>query len=118
MILAKRKIRDSILTFVKLDNDTYVHLSDFIRLYDDVKDRSFEYENYSVDFLEKIFWAFRKDCQSILVRENSFRSGCLTHKYSVNTDKKEYWLGEVNRYLTDLKVFNVMQKKWRKIKNF
>jgi len=116
MILVKRKIANSILTFLKLDNGKYVHLSEFVRFYDDVKNRSFEYENYNTEFLDKIFFAFRTEYQSILNRKNSFKTGTLSHEYTINNRKKEKFLGKTNRYLTDLKVFNIVQKKLRKIK--
>jgi len=117
MILVKRKIRDSTITFLKLDDGKFVHLSDFIQFYDDVESGGFEYENYEKDFLEKIFSAYREDCQSILDRKNSFVTGSLTHEYFINRKKKKKFLGKINRYLTDLKVFNIVQKKLHKIKN-
>ena len=87
------------------------------RFYDDVKNSYFEYENYDKEFLDKIFFAFRFECQSILNRKNSFKSGSLTHEYTINNRKKKEFLGKSDKYLNDLKVFNIVQKKLQKIKN-
>ena len=117
MILVKRKIRETVFTYLKLDDGKYVHLSEFVRFYDDVKNSYFEYENYDKEFLDKIFFAFRFECQSILNRKNSFKSGSLTHEYTINNRKKKEFLGKSDKYLNDLKVFNIVQKKLQKIKN-
>lgn len=116
MILVNRKIRHETLTFLKLDNGTYVHLSDFIRFYDDVKSLSFEYENYTKDFLDKIFFAFRKNCRSIIVRKNDFKTGTLFHKYYIDADIMNEWLEGIEKFLEAKKSQNNINKKLLKIK--